>query len=47
MSQYFTVFSKPRMAKITKSLVDFIAKVPGSENLQINLSEYLVDWCIK
>ena len=47
LSQYFTVFSKPRMAKITKSLVDFIAKVPGSENLQINLSEYLVDWCIK
>lgn len=30
------------MAKITKSLVDYIAKVPNSEKLQIDLSQYLV-----
>lgn len=35
------------MAKITKSLVDYIAKVPHSERLQIQLCEYLVEWCIK
>ena len=46
-SEYFNVFSKPRMAKITKSLVDFIAKVPNSERLQIQMSQYLVEWCIK
>lgn len=40
------VFSKPRLAKITKGLVDYIAKVPGSERLQIKLSEWLVEWCI-
>jgi 26S proteasome regulatory subunit N6 len=34
------------MAKITKSLVDYIAKVPKSQKLQIELSKYLVDWCI-
>lgn len=36
------VFSKPRLAKITKGLVDYIAKVNGSERLQIELSEWLV-----
>lgn len=35
------------MAKITKNLVDYIAKVPRTENLQIELSEYLVEWCVK
>lgn len=30
-----SVFSKPRLAKITKGLVDYVAKVPGSEQLQI------------
>lgn len=35
------------MAKITKNLVDYIAKVPNSQKLQIELSEYLVEWCIK
>lgn len=35
------------MAKITKSLVDYIAKVPKSEKLQIEMSEYLVEWCTK
>ena len=34
-SKHFNVFSKPRMAKITKNLVDFIAQVPNSERLQI------------
>lgn len=34
------------MAKITKGLVDYIAKVPNSERLQIDLSIWLVDWCI-
>ena len=47
LSQYFTVFSKPRMAKITKNLVEYIAKVPDSQRLQIDLSEYMVEWCIK
>lgn len=47
LSEYFSVFSKPRMAKITKNLVEYIAKVPNSENLQIELSEYMVEWCIK
>jgi hypothetical protein len=36
------VFSKPRLAKITKGLVDYIAKVPGSQKLQIELSIWLV-----
>lgn len=40
------VFSKPRLAKITKGLVDYIAKVPGSERLQIELSQWLVEWCV-
>lgn len=39
-------FSKPRMAKIVKSLVDYIAKVPGSERLQIALSRKLIEWCV-
>ncbi len=29
-SERLSVFSKPRLAKITKGLVDFIAKTPGS-----------------
>jgi 26S proteasome regulatory subunit N6 len=41
-----SVFSKPRLAKITKGLVDYIAKVPHSERLQIELSKWLIDWCI-
>lgn len=41
-----SIFSKPRLAKITKGLVDYIAKVPHSERLQIDLSIWLVDWCI-
>ena len=41
------IFSKPRLAKVTKGLVDYIAKVPGSEQLQIELSEWMVEWCIK
>ncbi len=35
------------MAKITKGLVDYIAKVKGSERLQIDLSIWLIDWCIE
>ena len=35
------------MAKITKSFVEYIAKSPKSERLQIEMSEYLVQWCIK
>lgn len=41
------LFSKPRLAKITKGLVDYIAKVKGSERLQIDLSKWLIDWCIE
>lgn len=40
------IFSKPRLAKITKGLVDYIAKAPGSERLQIELSQWLVEWCV-
>lgn len=29
------IFSKPRLAKITKGFVDYIAKVPKSEQIQI------------
>lgn len=47
LSQYFTVFSKPRMAKVIKNLVDYIAKVPETEKLQIELCEHLVDWCVQ
>lgn len=46
-SDRLNVFSKPRLAKITKGLVDYIAKVPGSEKLQINLCEWMVDWCVR
>lgn len=35
------------MAKIIKSFVDYIAKVPNSQTLQIELSELLVEWCVK
>ena len=42
-----SVFSKPRLAKVTKGLVDYIAKVPGSEHLQIKLCEWLVEWCVQ
>lgn len=35
------------MAKIIKSFVDYIAKVPNSQKLQIELSELLVEWCVK
>ena len=41
-----SIFSKPRLAKITKGLVDYIAKVPHSEHLQIDLCKWLVEWCV-
>lgn len=46
-SDRLNVFSKPRLAKITKGLVDYIAKVPGSERQQISLCEWMVDWCVR
>ena len=42
-----SVFSKPRLAKITKGLVDFVAKAPRSEQLQIELCKWLVEWCVR
>ena len=42
-----SVFSKPRLAKVTKGLVDYVAKVSGSEQLQIKLCVWLVDWCVQ
>lgn len=41
----FTFFSKPRAAKIIKSLIDKAALVPKSENVQIDLCHYLIKWC--
>lgn len=41
-SERLSVFSKPRLAKITKGLVDFIAKTPGSQQLQIKLCIWMV-----
>jgi len=35
------------MAKIIKDLVEYIAKIPKTEKLQIELCEYLVEWCVK
>lgn len=46
-SDRLSVFSKPRLAKITKGLVDFIAKTPGTEQLQIKLCIWMIDWCVK
>ena len=46
-SDRLSIFSKPRLAKVTKGLVDYIAKVPGSEKLQIELSEWMVEWCVR
>lgn len=40
------IFSKPRLAKITKGLVDYIAKIPNSQKLQIELSLWLIEWCV-
>ena len=40
------VFSKPRLAKITKGLVDYVAKAENSEQLQIKLCIWLVEWCV-
>ncbi len=40
------MFSKPRLAKITKGLVDYVAKAPKSEALQIELTEWLIEWCV-
>ncbi|MCB0369849.1 MAG: hypothetical protein KDD45_10535 [Bdellovibrionales bacterium] len=42
-----SAFSKPRLAKVTKGLVDYIAKAPNSEQLQIKLCLWLVDWCVQ
>lgn len=44
-SNAFTFFSKPRAAKIIKSLIDKAALVPNSENVQIELCHYLIKWC--
>ena len=41
----FTFFSKPRAAKIIKSLIDKAALVPRSEQVQIELCNYLIRWC--
>lgn len=35
------------MAKITKGLVDYVAKVPNSEQTQIKLCIWLVEWCVQ
>ena len=42
-----SVFSKPRLAKITTGLVDFVATAPRSEPLQIELCKWLVEWCVR
>lgn len=41
------MFSKPRAAKITKNLIDYVAQVPNSEDLQIELCKYLIRWCVE
>jgi len=45
--EVFAFFSKPRAAKITKNLIDYVAQVPNSEELQIELCKYLINWCIE
>jgi len=38
---------RQRAAKITKNLIDYVAQIPNSEQLQIELCKYLIKWCIE
>jgi hypothetical protein len=37
--------SKTKMAKVTRHLLEAVGKVEGSEQIQLEMCDYLVDWC--
>ncbi|EGR32426.1 pci domain protein, partial [Ichthyophthirius multifiliis] len=38
-------FTKAKAAKVIKNLIEYVSLMPNTEDLQIKLFEYLIDWC--
>lgn len=41
----FKALPKAKIAKIVKNLIDFVAKIPNTVDLQISLCSHLISWC--
>ena len=42
---YFSVIPKARTAKIVRTIIDIVAKVPDSLDVQIKLCQNVIEWC--
>lgn len=42
---YFASISKAKTAKVVKTMIDHISKVPKTESLQIELCRETIEWC--
>jgi len=40
-------FPKAKAAKVIRNLIETVSTIPSTENLQIELCNYLVEWCNK
>jgi 26S proteasome regulatory subunit N6 len=41
----FNVFTKTRAAKIIRQMIDQVAEIPDTEQLQIKMCLTLIEWC--
>ncbi len=46
-SNFFSVIPKAKTAKIVRTILDIVAKIPDSINIQTQLCQDLVAWCIE
>ena len=44
-SLYFETIPKARTAKIVRNVIDIVAKVPDSIDIQIGLCKDVIEWC--
>lgn len=43
----FSIFTKTRAAKIIRQMIDKVAEIPNTEQLQISMCLTLIEWCSK
>lgn len=43
----FLVLPRAKTAKVVKTIIDMLAKIPGSEALQVQACKDCIDWCVE